>query len=293
VHERLGSGGQSLVFRAEHVESGSEVALKILSASGLDDSDARARLRREQRALTTLRHPNIVRVVGEGEETAGHYLAMELLAGETLNALVRARGPLPSSEVVSVGLAIASALDAVHRAGIVHRDVKPSNVVVVRGAGSLGPRARLIDFGTVLALDTLVRDDALVGTLPFMAPEVLAGQAPSATSDVYALGCTLHYLATGVLPVRGRSRAEVLASIANVASDASPIEPPELAQVVRRAMDHDRDARIATAAELFALLAATGLAEAVEPWAPPPDDVATRDVTLADDEVATSRRDVR
>lgn len=258
VHERLGAGSQSQVFRAEDVETGETVALKVLVSAGVDDTEPRARMARERRTLKTLSHPNIVRVVDEGPHTGGgHYIAMEYLEGETLTSLVRRDGPFSPDEVVTIGIALAEAVQVVHAAGLVHRDIKGSNAILTAGTGPLRERIRLIDFGTVYAPSrTITETDSLVGTLSYLAPELFAGVVPSPSTDIYALGVTLYLLATGHLPFTATSQAGIVEAIAHEAPPPLGTGNPAFEALVLQALAKDPVVRPASAEAFASALAA-------------------------------------
>lgn len=279
VHERLGAGGQSQVFRAENVETASVVALKIIAQAGIDDTSSRERLQRERRTLAELSHPNIVRVIDEGPHEAGYYIVMEYLHGETLSEYVRRNGPLSSDEVVELGAALASALEAVHGHGLVHRDVKASNTILVHSNAPLRDRVRLIDFGTVYSGRTLTEDASLVGTLAYLAPEIFQGGVASVASDIYALGVTLYLLATGHLPFGGASRVETVEAILQSRLPAPTIGAPLLEALIVRAVAKDPAARFSTARELKDALAAIPL-QVQQPSGVRPTSLAREDETL-------------
>ncbi len=200
---RLGSGGFATVWLAEQGRLGRRVAVKILGES-LSDSERERRFVAECRAIGSLSgHPAVVTVHDAGTTSEGHpYLVMEHLPGGSLHDRVATTGPLPWEEVVSIGVAVGDALAAAHDAGILHRDVKPANVLVADdGSPKLG------DFGIArLAEGTNTATGTLVGTIPFTPPEVLSGHRPGPTADIWALGATLYALVERPEPLRRRPR---------------------------------------------------------------------------------------
>lgn len=232
----LGSGTFSVVWRALDTVTGETVALKVgRPAFGRSTAEAQAarELRREADILRQLRHPNIVRVRETGEHDGRPYVVMDYLQGASLRAMLRAEGRLDEAMVVRVGTAVARALDAAHRRGVVHNDVKPENIVVVDG------EPVLVDFGVARDLNaTLAPDEAAVvsGTLPYLAPELLTGGRASASSDLYALAATLFECATGSAP-----RQELVAMEHGVSRP--------LMAVLRRGLSALPQARFSTAAE--------------------------------------------
>jgi serine/threonine protein kinase/two-component sensor histidine kinase len=249
VQRPLGRGGQSEVWLAEHRTTGERVALKVIRPSGLEDVRARERLRREHEALLRLEHSNIVRIVARGEQAGGLYLAMEYLEGATLDELVRSSGALPPEAVASIGRSVAAALGHVHRSGLVHRDVKCSNVMLLKEDQALERRVRLIDFGTAAAVERgKNRSDRVVGSLPYLAPELLLNTASaSPATDIYGLGVVMYRLATGSLPHRGSTAGELIDAFtrgpAPCLETAAPDMPAALSTAIERAMERDSAAR--------------------------------------------------
>jgi eukaryotic-like serine/threonine-protein kinase len=257
----LGRGGMAEVFRARDRELRRDVAVKVLMPHLARDRQVVARFHREARAAASLDHPNILRVydVGGGEapvagEGAGAvdppFIVLELVPDGTLAELASARAPLPAELVACMGVVIAGALAEVHRAGILHRDVKPANILL--GAGG---RLLLSDFGVarVEGGDSLVtRDGAVLGTPSYMSPEQAFGEPQGPRSDLYALGATLYHLATGSPPVGGPTTRALAAIAAGDIPD--PLRRnrgmgPDLAAVVRKLMARNPDERFADADE--------------------------------------------
>lgn len=197
ILREIGRGGYSIVYQARDRDVGGEVAVKLLVPPPATAHLARERLRREVHAVRGLSHPNIVAVYDLLDEEPWSFIVMEYVAGSDLHVRVRDHGPLSSEEVVRVGRDMAAALGAAHRRGILHRDVKPQNILLDTDA-----RARLTDFGSA-KLDGqlgITATGGLAGTLAYAAPEVLAGRRGDARADLYALGLTLYYALTGELP---------------------------------------------------------------------------------------------
>ncbi|QYG92882.1 protein kinase [Iamia sp. SCSIO 61187] len=222
VVERLGSGGFATVWLAEQGRLGRRVAVKLLGES-LDDSERERRFIAECRAIGRLSgHPAVVTVHDAGTTEDGHpYLVMEHLPGGSLHDRLR-QGPLPWPEVLDVGVHVADALAAAHEAGILHRDVKPANVLLdENGSPKLG------DFGIArLSEGANTATGVLVGTIPFTPPEVLSGHRPEPTADVWALGATLHTLLAARSPFGGNGEEPPAATIARVLrSEAPPLGP--------------------------------------------------------------------
>ncbi len=197
IQKEIGRGGYSVVYAARDRELDSQVAVKLLVPPPADAHIARERMRREVLAARGLSHPNIVAVYDFLEEDQRSFVVMEYVPGSDLSLRLKESGPLDVEEVVSIGRGIAAALSAAHERGILHRDVKPQNILVARNA-----QPRLTDFGSARleGHSTLTRTGGLVGTLTYAAPELVAGERGDGRSDIYALGMTLYFCLTGRLP---------------------------------------------------------------------------------------------
>jgi len=245
----VGSGGYGVVYAAERVPDGRRVALKVLRPDiDVDEEETRARHVTEAAALLLVDSPYVVRALDSGVDDGWLYLAMELLDGVPAADLVAARGPLPWSVVARIGRDASRGLRALARSGLVHRDVKPGNVLIRRG----GP-ATLIDLGLARSHRggvTLTGDHVLLGTAPYMAPEVVTGDPPTPKSDLYALGATLYELAAGAAPFDGPTPFAVLAEIARREGRVPdlrarrPDAPPALPELIRGLTDADPDRRV-------------------------------------------------
>ncbi len=249
----LGAGGMGEVYRAHDPRLGRDVAIKVLAPHLTASPEARARFEREARTISQLSHPHICTLHDFGHEGDTDYLVMELLEGETLAHRLE-KGPLPAPEVLSLGSQIADALDRAHRAGVVHRDLKPGNVMLTksgvklmdfglaRPTASAGPGARGPEFAseskTVGQLPTatspLTAEGAIVGTFQYMAPEQLEGKDADARTDLWALGCVLYEIATGKRAFEGTSQASLIAAI----MDHEPPPMTELQPLTPRALEH-------------------------------------------------------
>jgi serine/threonine protein kinase len=259
ILEQLGRGGTSVVYRAEHVRLGRPAALKLLSP-GLGEADFSDRFLRESRLAASLDHPSIVPVYDAGEDDGLLWIAMACVEGTDLKTLIRGEGALPLRRAVFILRQIASALDAAHAQGLVHRDVKPANILV-------GPedRAYLSDFGAVkeLASAGMTRTGAFVGTIEYCAPEQIEGGEVDARTDVYALACVLYETLTGTPPFHRPSEVAVLNAHLHAPpprlSKAAPGLPHQLEHVIQKALSKSPLDRYATPGELIA--AARGAAE--------------------------------
>ncbi|HEX5072482.1 MAG TPA: serine/threonine-protein kinase [Gemmatimonadaceae bacterium] len=199
IARELGRGGVSVVYAARDTQVGQDIALKLLVPSPATANQTRERMRREVNAVRRLAHPNIVAVYDFAEDGPYGAVIMELVDGEDLDRRVRRSGPLPPDDVVRIGGEVAAALAAAHRHGVLHRDVKPKNILLDHDG-----RARLTDFGSARMEGdaTITRTGAIVGTLAYMAPETAEGRRGDARSDVFALGMTLFHAVSGRLPDR-------------------------------------------------------------------------------------------
>jgi hypothetical protein len=257
LRSRLAAGGMGAVWAAEDLVLGREVAVKVLGDALATDRLAALRLRREARAAGRLVHPGIARVLDLGEDGGRPYLVMELLHGESLAARLARAGPLAPAEAVRVVAAAADALDAAHRAGIVHRDVKPGNVFVAGGGD-----VKLLDFGIASAAgDTAVTGGDLLGTAAYLAPERVLGHDATPAADVYALGVLLYELLAGRPPFAGDTGTAL--AVAHVHAHPAPLRavapqaPPALAAACEHALAKDPADRPPSTAALAALLRST------------------------------------
>ena len=252
----LGAGGMGEVYRARDTRLGRDVAIKVLPQHLPVDANLRARFEREARTVSTLNHPHICTLYDVGREGDTDFLVMELIEGETLAHRLQ-RGALSTTEVLRIGSQIADALDRAHRAGVVHRDLKPGNVMLTRTG------AKLMDFGlarekdghqpgmpglTITRSEPLTAEGTIVGTFQYMAPEQLEGREADARSDLWALGCVIYEMATGKRAFEGKSQASLISAI--MSSDPPPIEqitplsPPALDRLVHACLAKDPEDRL-------------------------------------------------
>jgi len=259
----LGRGGMGVIYRATELRLGRPVALKLVSGDGGDDAadrERRERFEREARLTASIEHPNVIPVYGAGEEDGCLYLIMRYVPGTDLQALLRREGRLRPGRAADIIAQVADGLDAAHAAGLVHRDVKPANVLLA------DDHVYLSDFGITRVQDGRTRiteSGAWVGTVDFMAPEHLRGEPTDARSDVYALGCLLYTTLTGEPPFRRETvPATITAHLHDVAPrpSATPGVPTAFDTVVARALAKDPADRYASAGDLgrAAIAAATG-----------------------------------
>jgi DNA-binding beta-propeller fold protein YncE len=231
----IARGGMGVVYRATHLALDRPVALKVIARQYADDEGFRDRFLRESRLAASLDHPAVVPVFDAREEDGELIVAMRLVAGGDLKKRIEADGPLSPTEAIDLLGQVAGALDAAHAAGIVHRDVKPHNILLE------GDRAYLTDFGLAKALGDsgVLSGTSVVGTVEYMPPEQWRGESVGPAADIYALGCVLYESLTGVVPYARRE------------GTAAPQMPQGLDAVIERAVAKDPAERYATAAELI------------------------------------------
>lgn len=251
----LGAGGMGIVLRAVRLADGAPVALKVIPGEKCD-AERRTRFAREADSCRALSHDNVVRVLDSGEAPdGGLFLAMELLEGRDLGVRIVREGAVPPDEVVRVGLAAAAGLGAAHERGIVHRDVKPSNVFLCGDGG-----VKIVDFGVALSMNgpRLTAKDRVVGTPGYMAFEQVQGMRDEdERTDVWGLGATLYHAVAGRGPFEALTSSAVLARIARERPDPLPESVPRwLTEVLLRAMRKDRTRRWASMADFAGALAA-------------------------------------
>jgi serine/threonine-protein kinase len=267
----LGHGGMGVVYRATELRLGRPVALKLIATEQASDPELRDRFEREARMTASIEHPNVVPVYAAGEEDGHLYLVMRYVPGTDLHALLRRDGRLAPARAASIVAQVGDALDAAHAAGLVHRDVKPANILIAGASADDDPEARrthayLSDFGItrVQSSDTRITDSGnWIGTVDFMAPEHLRGEPTDARADVYALGCVLFTALTGTPPFR---RGTVPATITAHLHDPPPRPsdtagvPAAFDSVLARALAKEPAGRYPSAGDLgrAARAAATG-----------------------------------
>lgn len=269
LERQIGSGGTSTVWRATDEVLGRTVAVKVLSAE-IEEHRARERFTQEAQAAAGLRHPNIVTVFDLGEDEDRPYMVLEYVDGPSLAHVIRDRGELPVGVVVTVGCAVAKALGEAHSRGLVHRDVKPGNVLLSRSGD-----VKVADFGIVKALDavdaSLTQTGVVVGTATYLSPEQLDGADVGPPTDVYALGLMLHECLTGRPAFGGETTTEVaLARLSQAPDPPGSIRedvPPELDDAIATATDRDPEARYEDGSAFAAVLGGI-------PGAVPPSEIA-------------------
>ena len=255
VLERLGEGSSGDVYLAEDTIVHRKVALKLLRHGDADERQLRS-FEREAACAGMLNHPNVVTLFDVGVENDIRFIASEHVEGETLRQRLE-HGPLPIAEVVEIALGVASALVAAHEAWIVHRDVKPENIMLRHDR-----RVKVLDFGVAKLAgggdntDPLRRGDKLVGTLPYLSPEQVRGEEIiDSRSDIYSLGAVLYEMLSGAPPFTGPTPIDVLAAIVETEAEPLPgIVPLALHDIVNRCLRKSIYERLQTAAEMVALL---------------------------------------
>jgi Protein kinase domain/PASTA domain len=254
IEGRLGHGGMGIVYLARELALDRLIALKVIRPELAHERHFRARFRSESRTAASIEHPRVVTVFGTGELDGLLYVAMRYVPGDDLGRLIAARGALPAAEAAELVAQVADGLDAVHAAGLVHRDVKPANVLI--GDGDSGRRAAfLTDFGlakAAAATDGLTATGEVIGSVDYIAPEQIEGWRIDARTDVYALGCVLFHAVSGRVPFPDRESSAKMWAHLN--------EPPPVAgasdgsraldRVIRRAMEKDPARRFPSAGDL-------------------------------------------
>ena len=264
--ERLGSGGMSNVYKATDRILERTVAVKILAEHLSDDERFVARFRREALAVARLIHPNIVQVYDSGVDDGRHYIVMEYVAGRSGAQILQRHGPLDPEEAAEIGIQACAGLDYAHRRGIIHRDVKPGNLMIMGGpVGGGDTVVKLTDFGIARAIEQtrITQVGSVVGTAAYLSPEQVRGDEATPGTDVYALGVVLYQFLTGRLPYEGSSLAELAVRQQNETplppSTYNPKVPEPLGAAVLRALEGDTNRRYASAGEF-----ATGLQMGLE-----------------------------
>ncbi|HXJ91176.1 MAG TPA: protein kinase [Candidatus Binatia bacterium] len=251
IVEKLGGGGMGVVYKAEDTQLGRFVALKFLPDDSVQDRQALERLRREARAASALNHPNIIVIHDISREAGYDFIAMEYVAGKTLDELIPRNG-MRLNDLLKGAVQITDALATAHAAGIIHRDLKPSNIMVDDNG-----LVKVLDFGlaklvyqrvvgseaTTVSTHTQTEEGTIVGTPAYLSPEQAEGKPVDARSDVFSLGVMLYQMATGVRPFRGDSAVSIISSILKDSPVApvmvNPTLPPDLDRIIRRCLAKD------------------------------------------------------
>ncbi|HVO55746.1 MAG TPA: protein kinase [Solirubrobacterales bacterium] len=255
--DRLGSGGMSNVYKATDRILERTVAVKILAEHLSDDERFVARFKREALAVAKLIHPNIVQVYDTGVDEGRHYIVMEYVEGRSGAQILQRQGPVEAETAAEIGIQACAGLDYAHRRGIIHRDVKPGNLMVVGGpVGGGEMTVKLTDFGIARAIEQtrITQVGSVVGTAAYLAPEQVRGEEATPATDVYALGVVLYQFLTGRLPYEGSSLAELAVRQQNEKplppNTYNDEVPASLSAAVLRALEGDPNRRYASADEL-------------------------------------------
>jgi serine/threonine-protein kinase len=275
LQEVVGTGGMSTVYRAVDTLLERNVALKILHPHYGDDAEYVERFRREARSVAQLSHPNIVTVIDRGDAGGQQYIVFEYVDGESLKQLVDRTGPLPARRAIELGLQVAEALAFAHNNGLVHRDVKPQNVLVTEDG-----EAKVTDFGIARSMDVehgVTQTGTVLGTSNYLSPEQARGQAVTPATDVYSLGVVLYELLTGEVPFPGETFVAVAMKHINEeppsVAERRPDVPLRLVAAIERALAKDPADRFpsmgAFCTELKACLAELGEPDAARTFIQP------------------------
>jgi non-specific serine/threonine protein kinase len=266
VIRALGSGGMGVVYEAEDTRLGRHVAVKFLPAEVNRDPQSLERFQREARAASALNHPNICTVYAIEQHDGDHFIAMELLEGQTLAQMI-GRQPFQTGQLLDIGIQIADALESAHAKGIVHRDIKPANIFL-----SPKGQVKILDFGLAkidaaraggpglgsqaetMAAPNLTTPGTAMGTVAYMSPEQARGQMTDARTDLFSVGAVLYQMASGVMPFPGDTSAVVFDAILNrdptPIAQVNPALPAEFGRILGKALEKDRTLRYQTASDL-------------------------------------------
>src|ERR671935_374039 len=250
ILRKLGAGGMANVYLAEDQELGRRVAIKILNERHANDDQFVERFRREAQNAAALAHPNIVSIYDRGEAEGTYYIAMEYLEGRTLKELIVTRGPTPIPVAIDYTRQMLGALGFAHKNGIVHRDIKPNNVIV-----SPEGRLKVTDFGIARSgASQMTEVGSIIGTAQYLSPEQARGSPVDQRSDVYSVGIVLYEMLTGCVPFTGDTPLEIamkhLSEVPVPPSEVRDDVPDDLDLVVLRALAKDPDDRYQTAEEM-------------------------------------------
>ncbi|HHW43609.1 MAG TPA: Stk1 family PASTA domain-containing Ser/Thr kinase, partial [Desulfotomaculum sp.] len=251
ILEQLGGGGMAIVYKGRDTFLNRLVTIKMLRPEFSSDQDFTRRFRREAQAVASLSHPHIVSIYDVGQEEGVQYLVMEYVDGEDLKTLIRREGALDAERAVQIALQVLEALEHAHENNIVHRDIKPHNILLTKSG-----RAKLTDFGIAreATAATVTQTDTIVGSVHYLSPEQARGEVAGPKSDIYSLGVVLYEMLTGTVPFAGDSPISVaikhIQEEPEPPSRRNPAIPPALEQVVLRALAKNPGQRFASAREM-------------------------------------------
>ncbi|HEY4390648.1 MAG TPA: Stk1 family PASTA domain-containing Ser/Thr kinase, partial [Paenibacillus sp.] len=252
IIERIGGGGMALVYRAQDILLNRNVAIKVLRQQFVNDEEFIRRFRREAQSAASLSHPNIVSVYDVGQEGDVHYIVMEYIEGRNLNEIIKERAPLQVDEAVRIASQIADALDHAHTNHIIHRDIKPHNILIGRNGW-----VKVTDFGIARAVSstTITQTGSVVGSVHYFSPEHAKGVATGEKSDLYSLGIVLYQMLTGRLPFLGESPISValkhLQEHFDEPRSVNPMVPQSVENIILKSMRKNPGERYESAKEML------------------------------------------
>ena len=252
VIERIGGGGMALVYRAHDILLNRNVAIKVLRSQFVHDEEFIRRFRREAQSAASLSHPNVVSIYDVGQEDEIHYIVMEYIEGKNLNEIIKERAPLQVDESVRIASQICDALDHAHQNQIIHRDIKPHNILIGRNG-----RVKVTDFGIARAVTstTITQTGSVVGSVHYFSPEHAKGVTTGEKSDLYSLGIVLYQMLTGSLPFLGESPISI--ALKHLQEDfeepkkINPLIPQSVENIILRSMRKNPEERYHSAKEML------------------------------------------
>lgn len=251
VLEQVGGGGMSIVYRARDKYLNRIVAIKVLREHLTSDEEFVARFRREAQAVASLSHPNIVSIYDVGQDQGMYYLVMEMIEGRNLKEIIKEKGKIPVNEAVEIAKQICEALEHAHQQQIIHRDIKPHNIILTADG-----KAKVTDFGIARAVSTatVTHTGSIMGSVHYFSPEQAKGEIADEKSDIYALGVVFYEMMTGKLPFEGDSPISVAMKKINgdpqAPREINPLIPETMEQVIKRAMARNPHKRYETVTQL-------------------------------------------
>jgi len=261
IEAQAGAGGMGEVYRAKDTRLDRTVAIKVLSVQIASNADLRQRFDREAKAISSLNHPNICTLHDVGSQDGVDFLVMEYLDGETLAARLT-KGPVPPQELLTIAIQVADALDKAHRQNLIHRDLKPGNIMLTKSGAKLMDfgLAKLHEAGIIQGISAITRttpltgEGTIIGTLQYMSPEQLEGKEADFRSDIFSFGAILYEMATGKRPFEGKSQASLIAAVLKEnprpIAEFQAMSPPMLDRVIRQCMEKDPEHRWQSAGDL-------------------------------------------